>query len=74
MGPWPILAAVLVVGLSVLFAALFIQQRRRIRYLLRNRLMPLTVPEDEPRPIERPLPWAVVGVVVVVTLAVLAFA
>ncbi len=74
MGPWQILAALLVFGLSVVFAALFIQQRRRIRYQFRNRLTPLTVPTDESRPMERTLPWAVVGVVVVVTLAVLAFA
>lgn len=74
MGPWRLLAAVLVVGLSVLFAVLFTHQRRRIRFLLRNRLTPLTVLSEEPTPIQRGLPWGIVGVVVVVTLAVLAFA
>jgi hypothetical protein len=74
MGPWRLLAAVLVVGLSVLFAVLFTHQRRRIRFLLRNRLTPLTVLSEEPTPIQRGLPWGIVGVVVVITLAVLAFA
>ena len=73
MGPWQVLAAFLVVGLSAVCAALFTRQRRRIRYLLRNRLTPLTVPSDEPTPFGVSLLWAFVGVVVVVTLAVLAF-
>ena len=73
MGPWQVLATFLVVGLLVLFAALFTRQRLRVRYQLRNRLTPLTVLSDERTPIDRSLPWAVVGVVVVVTLAVLAF-
>ena len=67
------LAGLLVVGLSVLFAVLFVHQRRRVRYQLRNRLMPLTVLVDQPTPIERRLRWAILGVVVVVTLAFLAF-
>ena len=74
MGPWRPLAAVLVVGLSVLFAVLFTHQRRRIRYLLRNRLTPLSVLSEDSTPIQRGLPWGLVGVVVVITLAVLAFA
>ncbi len=74
MGPWHVLAALLVIGLSVVFAALFTRQRRRIRYQLRNRLTPLTVVTDDRVPIQRSLPWAVAGVVVVVALAVLAFA
>ncbi len=74
MGPWQVLAAFLVAALLVVFAALFTRQRRRVRYLLRNRLTPLTVLSDEGSPIERSLPWAVFGVVVVVTLAILAFA
>lgn len=74
MGPWSGVAAVLVVALAVLFAVLFIRQQRRIRYVLRNRLTPLTVLTDEPAPIERWLPWGVVGLVVVVGLSVLALA
>lgn len=74
MGPWPPLAAVLVVGLSVLLAVLFSHQRRRIRYVLRNRLTPLSVLSDEPTAIQRRLTWAIVGVVVVITLVVLALA
>jgi hypothetical protein len=74
MGPWPVLAAVMVVGLSVLFAALFTHQRRRVRYQLRNRLTPLTVLSEERTPIERWLPWGLLGFVVVIALAVLAFA
>ena len=73
MDPWRVLAAVLVVSLSVLFALLFTHRRRRIRYLLRNRLTPLRVLSDEATPIDRWLPWGIVGVVVVVALAVLAF-
>jgi len=73
MGPWSVLAASLVVGFAVLFALLFLRQRRRIRYLLRNRLTPLTVLTDESTPIERLLPWGVVGLAVVVSLVVLAF-
>ena len=71
--PGRVLATVLVVSLSVLFAALFNHRRRRIRYLLRNRLTPLTVFNEEPTPIDGWLPWGIVGVVVVVALAVLAF-
>ena len=74
MGLWRLLAAVLVVGMSVLFAVMFTHRRRRIRYLLRNRLTPLTVLSEELTPVDRWLPWAIVGVVVVITLAVLAFA
>lgn len=74
MGLWPLLAAVLVVGLAVLFALLLAHQRRRIRYLLRNRLTPLSVLNEEPTSVQRGLPWAIVGVVVVIALAVLAFA
>ena len=73
MDPWRVLAAVLVVILSALLAALFFHRRRRVRYLLRNRLTPLRVPMDEPTPIDGWLPWGVLGVVVVVALAVLAF-
>lgn len=73
MDPWRILAAVLVVILSALLAALYTHRRRRVRYLLRNRLTPLRVPMDEPAPIAGWLPWGVVGVAVVVALAVLAF-
>lgn len=73
MDPWRVLAAVLVAILLVLFAALFTHRRRRVRYLLRNRLTPLRVPGEEPTPIDGWLPWGVVGVVVVVALAVLAF-
>ena len=74
MGLWPLLAAVLVVGLAVLFALMLAHQRRRIRYLLRNRLTPLSVLNEEPTPVQRGLPLAIVGVVVVIALAVLAFA
>ncbi len=74
MVPWRVLAALLVVGMSVLFAVLFIQQRRRIRYLLRNRVTPLTVVTEAQTPIQRWLPWGALGVVVVLTLAALAFA
>ena len=56
------------------FAILFTHQRRRIRYLLRNRLTPLSVLSEEPPPMQRGLPWGLVGVVVVITLAVLPFA
>ncbi len=73
MGLWRALATLLVVGLSVLFAVLFIQQRRRIGYLLRNRLTPLRAPSDVPAPMERWLPWGIIGVGVVVALVVLAF-
>lgn len=73
MAPWRALAALLVVSLSVVFAVLFIQQRRRIRYLLRNRLTPLTALSDMPTRIERWLPWAIVSVGVVVALVALAF-
>lgn len=64
----------LVVGLAVLFTVLFTRQQRRVRYVLRNRLTPLTVLTDEPAAIERWLPWGVVGLVVVVGLSVLALA
>ena len=64
----------LVAGLAVLFAVLFIRQQRRIRYVLRNRLTPLMVLTDQPAPVERWLPWGVVGLVVVVGLIVLALA
>ncbi len=74
MGPWSVLAALLVVGLAALFALLLIRQRRRLRYLLRNRLTPLTVLTDEPTPIEHWLPWGIVGLAVVISLGVLAFA
>ena len=74
MGPWSVLAALLVVGLAALFAVLFIRQQRRIRYVLRNRLTPLTVLTDEPAPIERWLPWGIVSLAVVVGLIILAFA
>ena len=74
MGPWRPLAASLVVGFSVLFAVLFARQRRRIRYLLRNRLTPLSVLSEELTPIQGRLPLGLLAVVVVVTLAVLAFA
>ena len=74
IGPWRPLAAALVVGFSVLFAVLFARQRRRIRYLLRNRLTPLSVLSEELTPIQRALPLGLLAVVVVVTLAVLAFA
>ncbi len=74
MGPWRLLAAVLVVGLSVLFAVLFTLQRRRIRYLLRNRLTPLRALSEEATPIQGGLAWGIVGVVVLIALAVLAFA
>ena len=73
MTVWRSVAAVLVVSLSLLFAALFIQQRRRIRHLLRNRLTPLTTVSDVPTPMERWLPWGIIGVAVVVALVVLAF-
>ena len=74
MGAWSVLAALLVVGWAVLFAVLFVSQRRRVRYQLRNRLLPLNaVLNDGPTPIERRVRWAIVGVVVAVTLAVLAF-
>ena len=53
---------------------LFTHQRRGIRYLLRNRVTPLTVLSEEATPVQRGLPWAIVGVVVVITLVVLAFA
>ncbi len=69
---WRGLAALLVVTLSVLFAALFIRQRRRIRYLLRNRLTPLSILSDVPMPMERWLLWGIIGVGVVVALVVLA--
>ena len=74
MGLWSILAVLLVVGLAVLFAVLFIRQQRRIRYVLRNRLTPLTVLTDEPAPIERWVPWGLVGLVMAVGLRVLALA
>ena len=74
MGPWSVLAGVLVAGLATLFALLFIRRRQRIRYLLRNRLTPLTVPTDDPTPIERWLLWGVIGIAVVIGLGVLAFA
>lgn len=70
--PWRVLAALLVVALCMLFAVLFTYQRRRIRFLLRNRLTPLTVSRGAPSPIDRWLPWAIAGAVVVVSLAVLA--
>jgi hypothetical protein len=72
LGPWPFVAALLLAALSVVFAALLIHQRRRTRYLLRNRLTPLTVLSDEPAPVERWLLWLLIGAVVVVTLSVLA--
>ena len=72
--PWRVLAAVLVVILSVLFAALFAHRRRRVRYLLRNRLTPLRVPSEELTPIDGWLPWAIAAVVVVVALAIAALA
>lgn len=74
MGPWSGVAAVLVVGLAVLFAVLFIHRQQRIRYVLRNRLTPLMALTDEPAAIERWMPWGVVGLVVVVGLSVLALA
>lgn len=70
--PWRVLAAVLVVSLWLLFAVLFTQRRRRIRYLLRNRLTPLRLLGEEPTPIDHWLPWAIVGLMVVVSLAALA--
>ena len=73
MDPWRVLATALVVSMSVLLAALFAHRRRRIRYLLRNRLTPLRVLSEEPTPIDGWLLWAVVGVVVVVALSILAF-
>ena len=73
MALWRSLAALLVVGLSLLFAVLFIQQRRRIRYLLRNRVTPLTALSDVRTPVERWLPWGIIGAGVVVALIVLAF-
>ncbi len=73
MALWRSLAALLVVGLSLLFAVLFIQQRRRIRYLLRNRVTPLTALSDVPTSVERWLPWGIIGVGVVVALIVRAF-
>lgn len=73
MDPLRLLAAVLVVSLSVLLATLYAHRRRRIRYLLRNRLTPLRVPSEEPTPIDGWLPWGMLGVVVVVALAILAF-
>jgi hypothetical protein len=66
--PWRILAAVLVVSMSILFALLLTLRRRRIRYRLRNRLTPLRVLSEEPAPIDRWLPWLILSVVVVVTL------
>jgi len=71
-GAWRLLATSLVAGLSVLFAVLYLLQRRRVRYQLRNRLTPLTVLNDQPAPIERRVRWGIVGVVLVVTLALLA--
>ena len=73
MALWRSLAALLVVSLSLLFAVLFIRQRRRIRYLLRNRLTPLSALTDVPTPVERWLPWGIIGAGVVVALIVLAF-
>ena len=74
MAPWRVLAAVLVMGLSLMFVAVFIQQRRRIRYALRNRLIPLRVMSETETPIQRWLPWSVLGMAVVLILAALAFA
>lgn len=54
MGPWRTFAAVLVVGLSVLFTVLFTRERRRIRSLLRNRLAPLVLSEERHRSIVAP--------------------
>ena len=73
MDPLRVLAAVLVVSLSVLLAALYAHRRQRIRFLLRNRLTPLRIPSAEPTPMDGWLPWGIVGVVVVVGLAILAF-
>lgn len=73
MALWRSLAALLVVSLSLFFAVLFIQQRRRVRYVLRNRLTPLTALSDVPIPVERWLPWGIIGIGVVVALIVLAF-
>ena len=71
-GAWRLLAALLVAGLSALFAVLFLHQRQRVRYQLRNRLTPLTALDDQPTPTERWLRWGILGVVLVVTLAMLA--
>jgi hypothetical protein len=59
--------------MSGLFAALFVHQRRRVRYQLRNRLMPLSILVDERTPLERRVRWSIFAVVVVVVLAVMAF-
>ena len=73
IGAWHLLAGLLAVGMSALLALLLIHQRRRVRYQLRNRLMPLTLLVDRPTPIERRVRWTILGVVVVVILAVLTF-
>ncbi|MDQ3640420.1 MAG: hypothetical protein M3450_02830 [Actinomycetota bacterium] len=73
VGAWRLLAGLLVVGVSGVLAALFIQKRQRVRYRLRNRLMPLTPLVDQPAPIERRVRWVIFGAVVVVILAVMAF-
>lgn len=70
---WRLLAAFLVVAMLGLFAVLLIQQRLRIRHQLRNRLTPLRLLVDQPAPIERRVRWSILGVVVVVVLAVMAF-
>ena len=72
-GAWRLLAGLLVVGMSGLWAARFLHRRRRVRYRLRNRLMPLTRLVDQPAPIERRVRWVIFGAVVVVILAVMAF-
>ena len=73
MGAWPLLAGLLVVGLSLVLGGLFISGRRRVRYRLRNRLTPLTVLDQQPAPIERRVRWYILGAVALVTLALLIF-
>lgn len=73
VGAWRLLAALLVVGMSGLLAGLLIHRRRRVRYRLRNRLMPLSALVDQPAPIERRVRWVIFGAVMVVILAVMAF-
>lgn len=73
VGAWRLLASFLVVGMSGLLAGLLLHRRRRVRYQLRNRLMPLTPLVDQPAPIERRVRWVIFGAVVVVILAVMAF-
>ena len=73
VGAWRLLAALLVVGMFGLLAGLFGHRRRRVRYQLRNRLVPLIPLVDQPAPSERRVRWLIFGAVMVVILAVMAF-